>query len=266
MLQSTFHRLLAVAALFASVCFAHSGLAADEWGTIKGVFKYDGVPPKPKPIAADKDAEFCGKHGLVNESLVVDPATKGIRDIVIYLYTKPTEKAPPIHPDALAAAKEKVVLSNINCRFEPRIVGAMIDQPVVLGNADPVGHNVKVNSLNNSPINPIIPAKSEIDHVFKKKETLPTQVQCSIHPWMAGYIVVKDHPYIAVTGPDGSFEIKNVPAGKWTYQFWHETGFVDKVKIKGKDPKWSKGRTEIKIEPGKTYDLGEVLVAPSVFK
>jgi hypothetical protein len=41
---------------------------------------------------------------------------------------------------------------------------------------------------------------------------------------------------------------------------------VAKVKIGGKDPKWEKGKFEIKIEPNKTADVGEVMVEPSLFK
>ncbi|MCC7261086.1 MAG: DUF2012 domain-containing protein, partial [Candidatus Latescibacteria bacterium] len=42
------------------------------------------------------------------------------------------------------------------------------------------------------------------------------------HPWMAGYVVVTPHPYFAVTAADGSFEIKDVPAGKYVVEVWHE--------------------------------------------
>ena len=33
---------------------------------------------------------------------------------------------------------------------------------------------------------------------------------------------VLDHPYFAVTGKDGSFELKNVPPGTYTVAAWHE--------------------------------------------
>ncbi|MGC4002959.1 MAG: hypothetical protein QM811_07435 [Pirellulales bacterium] len=37
-------------------------------------------------------------------------------------------------------------------------------------------------------------------------------IACSIHAWMKGYVAVVNHPWAVVTGPDGSFEIKGVPA------------------------------------------------------
>jgi hypothetical protein len=42
------------------------------------------------------------------------------------------------------------------------------------------------------------------------------------HPWPRAYIAVFDHPYYAVTRPDGSFSIDGVPPGKYTLVAWHE--------------------------------------------
>ncbi len=39
---------------------------------------------------------------------------------------------------------------------------------------------------------------------------------------MDSYHLVVNHPWAAVTGPDGSFEIKGVPAGKMEFVVWHE--------------------------------------------
>lgn len=46
-------------------------------------------------------------------------------------------------------------------------------------------------------------------------------VQCDAHEWMGAAIRVYDHPYFAVTGADGSFEIMGVPPGKHTLAVWH---------------------------------------------
>ena len=43
-----------------------------------------------------------------------------------------------------------------------------------------------------------------------------------VHPWMKAYVAVMTHPYFAVTGPDGSFTIDNVPAGSYEVEAWHE--------------------------------------------
>jgi hypothetical protein len=39
---------------------------------------------------------------------------------------------------------------------------------------------------------------------------------------MNAYVGVLDHPYFAVSKPDGSFSIGNLPPGKYTLAAWHE--------------------------------------------
>ena len=48
------------------------------------------------------------------------------------------------------------------------------------------------------------------------------RLTCDVHSWMNVYIAVVDHPYFAVTGPDGRFVIREVPAGPQVVQVWHE--------------------------------------------
>jgi hypothetical protein len=45
---------------------------------------------------------------------------------------------------------------------------------------------------------------------------------------MEGHVYVVETPYYAVSAKDGSYEIKNVPPGKYTLKIWHE-------KLKGQD-------------------------------
>jgi hypothetical protein len=39
---------------------------------------------------------------------------------------------------------------------------------------------------------------------------------------MAAYGGIVPHPFFAVTAPDGTFEIKGLPAGTFTIETWHE--------------------------------------------
>jgi hypothetical protein len=47
-------------------------------------------------------------------------------------------------------------------------------------------------------------------------------VKCDVHPWMRCYIAVFKHPYFAVSTKNGSFDLKNLPPGKYTLEAWHE--------------------------------------------
>jgi hypothetical protein len=39
---------------------------------------------------------------------------------------------------------------------------------------------------------------------------------------MNAYVGVLDHPYFAVTGPDGKFTLTGLPPGTYTVEAWHE--------------------------------------------
>ena len=241
-------------------------VTAEEWGHLSGTLVFDGPIPTPVPENITKDQEFCGKHNLVDEALVVNPENGGVANVVVYLYQSRGDAAPPVHPSYAKTAQAEVVLDNSKCRFDPHICLVRTTQTLVLGNKDPIPHNSKVDTFVNPAINPIIPAGGKFPHKFTEPERLPAQVTCSIHPWMNGWIVVKDHPYSAASDKDGKFTIKNLPAGKWTFQFWQEkAGYLQQVTVGGKPAEWSRGRVEIEIKPGEN-DLGQIKLAPAVFE
>ena len=83
---------------------------------------------------------------------------------------------------------------------------------------------------------------------------------------MTGWLVVKDNPYMAASDENGELVIENLPVGKWTFQLWQEkAGYVAKAKQNGKSVSWRRGRMEVEIKPGEN-DLGEIKLAPSLFK
>ena len=83
---------------------------------------------------------------------------------------------------------------------------------------------------------------------------------------MKGWLVVRDNPYAAVTGEDGSFTIEKLPAGEVELQFWHEkAGYLDSIVIGGKKTSVKRGRMDVEVDADGT-DLGEMVLEPAVFK
>jgi len=248
-------------AAFLIACAATGTCSAEEWGTIKGRFLFGGAPPSAAEIKADKDVEVCGKHKLVSEELAVG-ADKGLANVVVFVRDKDVK----VHPDAAATKAEKIVLDNKDCRFSPHVAFVQTGQPFILKNSDTVGHNSNVATLKNPPSNSLIPAGGESTITFANDEAIPAQVTCNIHPWMKAWVLVRPNPYAAVSKADGSFEIKNVPAGEVELQFWHEkAGYVGEMTVGGKAEKVSKGRKKVAVVAGGT-DLGEMVLPPALFQ
>jgi hypothetical protein len=212
---------------------------ATGWGNLTGKFVFDGPRPDPAKLDVNKDIEVCGKYNLVNEELVVDK-DGGIANVVIYVRSKDVK----VHPDAAKLAEAKPLCDNHGCRFEPHILGVLVGQTCVLHNADTVAHNMNCQPLGDQGINPLIPPMGEFLHKFGRAQSIPTPITCNIHPWMKGYILPRDNPYFAVSKPDGSFELANLPAGELEFQAWHEKkGYLS---LDG----WDKGRFKQTIQPG----------------
>ncbi len=254
---------LSLFAVFAS--FLPAAIAAD-WGNLSGQIIVDGKVAKPKAANVNKDQAYCGKHGLVDESVVVSPKGE-LRNAIVWLYLKSTEKPPAIHESYAKAEKAEVLLDNMKCRFTPHAFGYRTGQTLVVSNSDPVGHSSKIEFFHegNPPINPNLHGGTKLKVKIGNRETLPAQVQCGIHPWMSAWILVQDHPYFAVTDAKGRFSIKNLPAGKWRFRFWHEKpGYLQKVTVNGTAKTWIAGRASITIKPGEN-DLGVIKVKAAIF-
>lgn len=245
-----------------SSCGMVASAGADEWGTLKGRFVLGGDLAAPAALTVDKDVEVCGKHKLVAEELVVGEG-KGVANVVVFVRDKNVK----VKPELAAAAKDaKPVLDNQNCRFEPHVLFVQAGQEVVIKNSDTVGHNSNIAAVKNTPSNDLIPAGGQVSKKFASDEAVPVAVTCNIHPWMKGWLVVRDNPYAAVSKADGSFEIADLPAGEVELVFWHEKkGYLDSMTIGGKQESVKKGRMKKAIKAGGT-DMGEIVLDAGLFK
>ena len=235
------------------------------WGNLSGTFIYDGDPPPPKKLRITQDMALCTRHDVFDESLVVNKENSGLANTIVFLYQKRASDLLPIHPSYDATATAKVTLDNVKCRFQPHVLVLRTSQILVVGNLDEVGHNTKIDTFNNPPINPMSPAGSTFEYRFGEAELRPAKVSCSIHPWMSARVFLRDDPYFAVTDKNGKFEIKNLPIGDWQFQVWHERGTISEVTLDGQSSSWKRGRFTTTIKSGEN-DLGEIKVAPQVFE
>src|SRR5439155_1651033 len=64
------------------------------------------------------------------------------------------------------------------------------------------------------------------------------RVTCDLHSWMRGWVVVAEHPFYALTGGAGEFELRGLPPGRYTLKVWQERlGTISKDVVVGdQDP------------------------------
>lgn len=257
-MQASWKSVLAVVA----GCVLCVGSASAQWGDLKIKFVVDGEAPKLTPPMIEKDKEVCtagGKKKVPNEEFVVGKEG-GLKDVIAFLVP---EKGKPvkIHTSYEDTAKDTITIDNKGCQFVPHVALVRVGQTLVIGNSDPTGHNSQFNFPENKKAeNPLIPPKGEYKvkpEELTKRETRAQPIACAIHPWMSGFVLIQDHPYMATSDEDGVLEIKNLPVGKHSFQFFQQN--VGYVPSNGK-LKTMKGKAEIEIENGKTTDLGVVKV------
>jgi plastocyanin len=191
--------------------------------TIHGTVTLSGRAPV-MPTLPNKPCHE-GAEPLKDESVVADESGH-LQNVVVYL-----EDAPPAPP---ASDLPAVVLDQKNCQYIPHVLALRTGQTLHVTTSDPVIHNVHGLCAVNEPFNfALIRAGQSKDLTFAQPEPFP--VRCDVHPWMKAYVHVFVHPYFAVTGRDGTFEIHNVPAGTYMLVAWQENYGTLKQKVSTSD-------------------------------
>lgn len=159
---------------------------------------------------ADKADEIKGKVSV--------QGIKSAENIAVYVDTIPDKK--------FEAPAQHVTVDQRKMAFIPHVVAVQQGTNVDFLNSDSVGHNVYWPSIsgNKKLAHNLGTWPKGEKKSFQFNDPGTASLLCNVHPEMSGYIVVVPTPYFAVTDKDGNFEIKNVPAGKYTLKTWSEEG------------------------------------------
>lgn len=164
-------------------------------GTVRGVVRF--AEPQPKK----------------RDDLVVDPNGR-VKWAFVYV------KEGIAWPRA-DLPREPALLEIRGGRYEPRVLGMRAGQILRVKNADECCHCVHGIPLTNREFNFHVNRGETVDRKLEHPEVM-VRVKDDIHPWMAAWVGVVDHPFFAVSGEDGAFEIKGLPPGKYKVAIWHE--------------------------------------------
>jgi plastocyanin len=195
---------------------APAAAAAAGSAKIAGTVRYDGDVPKLPAVDMGADPGCAKKHptSVQSEVLVLG---QGNTMANVFVHVK-GGLAGGAHP----VPAEPAVIDQDGCRYAPHVLGAMVGQTVKILNSDGLLHNVHALPEVNKTFNMAMPAsRTEAEVVFDKAEFM-FKIKCDVHPWMGAWMSVLSHPYFAVTGADGTFEIAGLPAGSYEVEAWHE--------------------------------------------
>jgi plastocyanin len=139
---------------------------------------------------------------------------KGVRDsadaVVYAVDPAKTYPAPGAH----------VKMDQANLIFAPHVLPVLVGTTVDFLNSDAVLHNVFSPDACADKFNLGTWPKGQTKSYTFKKECVATLL-CKVHPEMEGFVVAVPTPYFAVTKPDGSYQIADVPDGAYTVKVWH---------------------------------------------
>ena len=223
-----------------STAWAYEEVSVTGGGTVAGTIRLAGGKPVPKGfnLITFPDPVYCGRISTgtgwrILQDFHVSQDGR-LKDVVVLLAD--VTKGKPF-TFALPTIEAR------DCRFLPFVSVVRDGSEVVVVNMDPVMHDIQAYEtshlgprvLFNTPL-PMNPnhqrnvgadshehlagrPMNETVHMTKGRRIFV--MQCGFHAYMESWGMSVDNPYYAVTGPDGSFSLSDVPPGAYTLVAWH---------------------------------------------
>lgn len=183
-------------------------------GSVTGTATLSSPLTPAEPASVGRDSAVCGK-AIADSS--VQQKGSGLGNVVVWLDGVRTGKALP--------ADKRLEVESDHCMLTPRVQAAVIGSAVNV-----IGHDEFRQHLRFLAAGDSAPRASVL--LGKDEQVIPTELPAKApglviirdadHAWPRAYVAVFDHPYFAVTKPDGTFAIEGVPPGKYTLVAWHE--------------------------------------------
>jgi Carboxypeptidase regulatory-like domain len=194
-----------------AVTAAYEAVDVKDGGTLTGVVRFAGAPPKLAPLPVNKNREICGEE-KPSEALVVS-ADGGVRGSVVLVEGVTKGKKPT----------GEVVLDNHRCLFVSHVSALAAGEKARVKNSDAILHNTHGFMGKPTVFNLALPNKDQmVDITRRLNKPGVIRVVCDAHPHMFAWMVVHDSPYVTVTDERGAFKLDGIPPGTYKVTMWHE--------------------------------------------
>ena len=183
-------------------------------GNVSGMVMLDGEMPAPEELMMNSDP-VCAMEASNRMSQSFVGANGHLGNVFVYVTSG-------LEGQSFPAATGTVTLNQQGCRYTPHVFGIRVGQTLEIVNSDPTLHNIHATPSANDEFNMGQPIQNmRFERTFDSPEIM-VPFRCDVHGWMNAYLGVLDHPYFAVTGEDGMFDISTLPPGDYVVEAWHE--------------------------------------------
>jgi len=160
------------------------------------------------PVGVQADEQATGSiTGEISVSGVRNP-----EDVLVYVEKAPGEYPPP---------KEPGHMDQVKLVFTPNVLPIVKGTSVNFLNSDSILHNVfwpKSKTYRARNLGTWGKGSSKTVKFDKLGDIV---LLCNVHSEMEGHIVILQNPFFALVGKEGTYEIKDVPPGKYTLKTWY---------------------------------------------
>jgi len=215
--------LLTAGLMGAAQAEAYEETTVSNGGTVTGTVRFAGDIPDPIRFELRRyyDRVYCGAlsdgsgYRLLREVSVSEQ--HGLKDVVVVI--EGVTKGKPFE------FQETRLEANM-CQFVPFVSVVRNERPLSVVNLDSVAHDLQFYEREREHIfimfhRPALTKGGTSDIVKLTGNRRSVTMQCGMHPFMQGHGLAVDNPYYAVTGTDGIFAIKDLPAGTYRIKAWH---------------------------------------------